>query len=328
MPHTMLLQEPTQHTKARGRKRLNSTSAHEVFPAAILSSEVKQNKGIIRSSNDENDELDIYLWDMGDIPVLDSEQELALAQRILCGDAEAKHQMVKANLRLVISVARKYVGRKTGLSLLDLLQEGNIGLIHAVEKFDHTKGHKFSTYAIHWIHQAMGRAVEERSGLIHIPSYVHKELRQIKRVRSHYLQTLGREPTNTELVKATGINVERITELHRATASPISLDEPKYGDAEDRTIGDLLPDDVDSIEDQVAGATLGDEVQCLLKQTLKGRELLIIQLRFGLGGKRSHTLEVIGKRLGITRERTRQLEANAMRKLQRSALLRSLHKSL
>jgi RNA polymerase primary sigma factor len=256
-------------------------------------------------------------------------QELILAKRTLWGDEQAKHQLTEANLRLVISVARNYAGRSGDLSLLDLIQEGNVGLIRAVEKFDYRLGSRFGTYAFWWIHQAITRAIEERSGPIHIPSYAHKELRQLKRVRNHSLGTVGREPSIAELVEATDMDAARIWEL-RCAADPLkSLDEPMYGEAEDQLLGDLLVgSEQDALEDQVTNQVLGNEIDSMLKDMLTEREYLVVHLRFGLCGEQTHTLEETGRQLGISRERARQIEASAIGKLRCSASLKDIYQLL
>ena len=280
---------------------------------------------VIRMGNDENDDTVAYLREIGSTPLLTYEQEQALTLRLLAGDKGARQQFIDANLRLVVSVARKYLGR--GVELLDLIQEGNIGLMHAVDKFRPDCNTKFSTYAYWWIQQAMGRFIESKAFYIHIPSYVHREIRELKRIRSQYLETLGREPFMHEYSEASGMSAERVLELQRVMHPVKSLDEPLFDD-EEVILGDLLPDNDElPVEDQVTDGCFEEELDLLLKETLSVREQHVLQLRFGLGGHAEHTLEETGRKIGVTRERVRQIEVSARSKLAHSPRLRSLYLS-
>ncbi len=299
----------------------------ETLPSAMLTG-VNQDK-ILRVGRDEDDDLIVYLREMGRIHMLTLEQERQFAECAVLGDVEAKRRLVEANLRLVISVARKYARKaaRCGLSLLDLIQEGNLGLIHAVEKFDPAQEYRLSTYAFWWIHQAIGRALEN-ADFIQIPSYAHGTLREIRQARNQFFQALGREPSVSELVETTGLEAERIQELRRAASLSLSLDEPSYGEEEDMTLGELLPDTEEAVEDVVAQCSLVDEVDVILQQTLLPREYQVVQLRFGLSGHHVHTLGEIGKQLGVSRERVRQMEVSAKKKLKYSTPLRHLYQTL
>jgi len=269
----------------------------------------------IRDNDDERDSFVAYLKDISCIDLLTPQQERALTMRMQAGDREARKQFIEANVRLVISIARKYVGH--GIDLIDLIQEGNIGLITAADKFDLTKGKRFSSYATWWIFQAINRAVEERNGAIHIPSWVHVEMRQIRRVQRRCLQTLGREPRIEEVVEETGIATARVQDLLLITGAPASLDNPSYGNEEDLTLGSLLEDEeAEPVEDMVVKEVGEAELAQRLRQILSLREYEIIKLRYGLmGSQREHTLEEIGRMQGISRERVRQLERGALAKL-------------
>jgi RNA polymerase primary sigma factor len=268
-------------------------------------------KGI--GSSDEADALAAYLKEVATIPLLTPEQEGSIAERVAAGDMQARKHFIAANLRLVISIAKRYIGM--GLELLDLIQEGNIGLIHAVDLFDTSKGNKFSTYAHWWIHQTINRAIEERGALIHVPSWAHAQLRQIKGVRRRYLNTLGREPHPEEIAQETGIDTQRVQDLLLVMSTPASLD-ITFGEEQDRTLKDILSDtDAEPVEDSATRAALQAEIESALRKLLSEREREVIRLRYGLGGGQPRTLEEVGRLWGITRERIRQIEAAAMAKL-------------
>jgi len=270
----------------------------------------------------ESDAVMTYLREIGRVPMITHEREIELAQRIEMGDREAMKQFILANLRLVVSIAKRYVGR--GLTLLDLIQEGNIGLIRAVQRYDWRRGHRFSTHATWWIRQAISRAVADKGRTIRLPVYVNTALNRIRRERQRLLQELGREPTELELAEATGLDPIRMLELQSAPGAPVSLELP-VGEDEEQELGDVLADtDSASPEDIATTQTLKDEVQRVLESVLTPRERLVLQLRFGLGNGQAHPLEQVGRELGITRERVRQIEAGALAKLRQPPVLERL----
>jgi RNA polymerase primary sigma factor len=270
----------------------------------------------------ESDAVMTYLREIGRVPMITHEREIELAKRIEAGDREAMKQFILANLRLVVSIAKRYVGR--GLTLLDLIQEGNIGLIRAVQRYDWRRGHRFSTHATWWIRQAISRAVADKGRTIRLPVYVNTALNRIRRERQRLLQELGREPTELELAEATGLDPIRMVELQSAPGAPVSLELP-VGEDEEQELGDVLADtESASPEDIATTQTLKDEVQRVLESVLTPRERLVLQLRFGLGNSQAHPLEQVGRELGITRERVRQIEAGALAKLRQPPVLERL----
>jgi len=270
----------------------------------------------------ESDAVMTYLREIGRVPMITHEREIELAQRIEMGDREAMKQFILANLRLVVSIAKRYVGR--GLTLLDLIQEGNIGLIRAVQRYDWRRGHRFSTHATWWIRQAISRAVADKGRTIRLPVYVNTALNRIRRERQRLLQELGREPTEEELAEATGLDPIRMVELQAAPGAPVSLELP-VGEDEEQELGDVLADtESASPEDIATKQTLKVEVQRVLEAVLTPRERLVLQLRFGLGNSQAHPLEQVGRELGITRERVRQIEAGALAKLRQPPVLERL----
>jgi len=270
----------------------------------------------------ESDAVMTYLREIGRVPMITHEREIELAQRIERGDRDAMKQFILANLRLVVSIAKRYVGR--GLTLLDLIQEGNIGLIRAVQRYDWRRGHRFSTHATWWIRQAISRAVADKGRTIRLPVYVNTALNRIRRERQRLLQELGREPTEQELAEATGLDPIRMVELQAAPGAPVSLELP-VGEDEEQELGDVLADtESASPEDIATTQTLKDEVQRVLESVLTPRERLVLQLRFGLGNGQAHPLEQVGRELGITRERVRQIEAGALAKLRQPPVLERL----
>jgi RNA polymerase primary sigma factor len=270
----------------------------------------------------ESDAVMTYLREIGRVPMITHEREIELAKRIEMGDRDAMKQFILANLRLVVSIAKRYVGR--GLTLLDLIQEGNIGLIRAVQRYDWRRGHRFSTHATWWIRQAISRAVADKGRTIRLPVYVNTALNRIRRERQRLLQELGREPTEQELADATGLDPLRMVELQAAPGAPVSLELP-VGEDEEQELGDVLADtESASPEDIATTQTLKDEVQRVLESVLTPRERLVLQLRFGLGNGQAHPLEQVGRELGITRERVRQIEAGALAKLRQPPVLERL----
>lgn len=259
-----------------------------------------------------DDPVHLYLKEIGNYPLLSMADEVELAKKIIEGDDSAKQLLAESNLRLVVSIAKRYVGR--GLSFLDLIQEGNLGLIKAVEKFDYTKGYKFSTYATWWIRQAITRSIADQSRTIRIPVHMSEVINKTYRVSRNLLQDLGREPTDQELADAMNLPLEKVREILKVSADPISLDTP-IGEEDDSHLGDFISDDsVMGPEDAATYSILKDQITRLL-DTLTDREQRVLVLRFGLNDGRSRTLEEVGKEFNVTRERIRQIEAKALRKL-------------
>ena len=259
-----------------------------------------------------DDPVRMYLREIGRIPLLSYEDETKLAERVLQGDEEAKQELAEANLRLVVSIAKKYVGR--GMLFLDLIQEGNMGLIKAVEKFDYTKGFKFSTYATWWIRQSITRAIADQARTIRIPVHMVETINKLIRTSRHMLQQMGREPTPEELSKELEMPVEKVMEIQKIAQDPVSLETP-ICEEDDSHLGDFIQDD-DSPEPQdVAAYTLLKEQLEEVMSTLTSREAKVLRLRFGLDDGKARTLEEVGKEFDVTRERIRQIEAKALRKL-------------
>jgi RNA polymerase primary sigma factor len=262
-----------------------------------------------------DDAVKMYLRQIGRMPLLTSQEEIALGKRIETGDEEAKKRLVEANLRLVVSIARKYVGR-TNLPFLDLIQEGNIGLVRAVNKFDWRKGHKFSTYATWWIRQAISRAIADQSRSIRIPVHMVEMLNRIVKISRQMAQQLAREPSVEEIALAINMPVEKVQEMIRILPEPLSLDEP-IGDEEDSLLQDFLEDrSTQSPEDLTSQLFLREEIESILK-TLNDRERDILKMRYGLLDGSPRTLDELGRHFGLTRERIRQIEIKALRKLKR-----------
>ena len=259
-----------------------------------------------------DDPVRMYLREIGRIPLLSYDEELELAKKVLEGDEEAKQKLAESNLRLVVSIAKKYVGR--GMLFLDLIQEGNMGLIKAVEKFDYTKGYKFSTYATWWIRQAITRAIADQARTIRIPVHMVETINKLIRTSRHLLQQLGREPTPEEIAQEMEIPVERVTEIQKIAQDPVSLETP-IGEEDDSHLGDFIQDDDSPAPQDAAAYTLLKEQLEEVMKTLTPREAKVLKLRFGLEDGKSRTLEEVGKEFQVTRERIRQIEAKALRKL-------------
>ena len=262
-----------------------------------------------------------YLKEIGRIPLLDSEGEKELAERMLNGDEDAKTKLVESNLRLVVSIAKKYLGR--GMYFLDLIQEGNLGLMKAVEKFDYTKGYKFSTYATWWIRQAITRAIADQARTIRIPVHMVETIHKVTKYSRQMLQELGREPTAEEIGDKIGMSADRVREILKISQDPVSLETP-IGEEEDSHLGDFIPDDDTPAPADAAASTILREVIERELHTLTPREEHVIKLRFGLYDGRTRTLEEVGKEFDITRERIRQIEAKALRKLRHPSRARHL----
>ena len=259
-----------------------------------------------------DDPVKVYLKEIGRVPLLSSDEEVELAQRMAEGDAYAKKRLAEANLRLVVSIAKRYVGR--GMQFLDLIQEGNLGLIKAVEKFDHTKGFKFSTYATWWIRQAITRAIADQARTIRIPVHMVETINKVKKVSSQLLHQNGHDPTAEEIAAALDMPVDKVREIMRVAQEPVSLETP-IGEEEDSHLGDFIPDDDAPAPADAASHTLLKEQLGEVLKTLTPREEKVLRLRFGLEDGRSRTLEGVGEEFNVTRERIRQIEAKALRKL-------------
>ena len=259
-----------------------------------------------------DDPVKVYLKEIGRVPLLSPEEEIDLAIRISEGDESAKKRLSEANLRLVVSIAKRYLGR--GMQFLDLIQEGNLGLIKAVEKFDHTKGFKFSTYATWWIRQAITRAIADQARTIRIPVHMVETINKVKKVSSQLLHQNGHDPTAEEIAAALDMPVDKVREIMRVAQEPVSLETP-IGEEEDSHLGDFIPDDDAPAPADAASHTLLKEQLGEVLKTLTPREEKVLRLRFGLEDGRSRTLEEVGKEFNVTRERIRQIEAKALRKL-------------
>jgi len=267
------------------------------------------------------DPVRMYLKEIGKVPLLSAEEEIELAKRMEEGDEQAKQKLAEANLRLVVSIAKRYVGR--GMLFLDLIQEGNLGLIKAVEKFDYRKGYKFSTYATWWIRQAITRAIADQARTIRIPVHMVETINKLIRVSRQLLQELGREPQPEEIADVMDIPVERVREILKISQEPVSLETP-IGEEEDSHLGDFIPDDNMPVPADAAAFTLLKEQLVEVLDTLTEREKKVLTLRFGLEDGRARTLEEVGKEFNVTRERIRQIEAKALRKLRHPSRSRKL----
>lgn len=268
-----------------------------------------------------DDPVRMYLKEIGRVPLLTAEEEVALAKRMQEGDEIAQKRLAEANLRLVVSIAKRYVGR--GMLFLDLIQEGNLGLIKAVEKFDYTKGYKFSTYATWWIRQAITRAIADQARTIRIPVHMVETINKLIRVSRQLLQQLGREPLPEEIAKEMDISVERVREIMKIAQEPVSLETP-IGEEEDSHLGDFIEDqDAPAPADAASFMLLKEQLEDVL-DTLTPREEKVLRLRFGLDDGRARTLEEVGQNFGVTRERIRQIEAKALRKLRHPSRSRKL----
>ena len=267
------------------------------------------------------DPVRMYLKEIGKVSLLTADEEIELAKRMEQGDEEAKKRLAEANLRLVVSIAKRYVGR--GMLFLDLIQEGNLGLIKAVEKFDYRKGYKFSTYATWWIRQAITRAIADQARTIRIPVHMVETINKLIRVSRQLLQELGREPTPEEIAKEMDMSVDRVREILKISQEPVSLETP-IGEEEDSHLGDFIQDDNVPVPADAAAFTLLKEQLVEVLSTLTDREQKVLRLRFGLDDGRARTLEEVGKEFNVTRERIRQIEAKALRKLRHPSRSRKL----
>ena len=268
-----------------------------------------------------DDPVRMYLKEIGRVPLLTADEEIELARRMEAGDESARHRLEEANLRLVVSIAKRYVGR--GMLFLDLIQEGNLGLLKAVEKFDYSKGYKFSTYATWWIRQAITRAIADQARTIRIPVHMVETINKLVRISRQLLQELGRDPHPEEVAREMGISVARVHEIMKIAQEPVSLETP-IGEEEDSHLGDFIEDEAALDPADAASVMLLKEQITEVLQTLAPREAEVLRLRFGLEDGRSRTLEEVGQSFGVTRERIRQIEAKALRKLRHPVRLRKL----
>ena len=290
----------------------------EVTEEEIVETEAE----IIADSNFSTDDpVRMYLKEIGKVPLLTADEEIELATRMSEGDEEAKRRMAEANLRLVVSIAKRYVGR--GMLFLDLIQEGNLGLIKAVEKFDYTKGYKFSTYATWWIRQAITRAIADQARTIRIPVHMVETINKVIRVSRQLLQELGHDPSAEEIAKEMGMPVEKVRDILKIAQEPVSLETP-IGEEEDSHLGDFIPDEDASEPSEAASFSLLKEQLMEVLDTLTPREKKVLELRFGIVDGRTRTLEEVGKEFNVTRERIRQIEAKALRKLRHPSRSRKL----
>ncbi len=286
-----------------------------------LADKVDSETGIPEGAINVDDPVKVYLKEIGRVPLLSSDEEIDLAIRISDGDVAAKQRLSEANLRLVVSIAKRYLGR--GMQFLDLIQEGNLGLIKAVEKFDYTKGFKFSTYATWWIRQAITRAIADQARTIRIPVHMVETINKVKKVQSQLLHQNGHEPTPDEIAEELDLPVDKVREIMRVAQEPVSLETP-IGEEEDSHLGDFIPDDGAPAPADAASHTMLREQLSDVLSTLTPREEKVLRLRFGLEDGRSRTLEEVGKEFNVTRERIRQIEAKALRKLRHPSRSRKL----
>ncbi len=295
-------------------EEMNIDIVEEVEVPEDINEEIAQIETVLASTEGINidDPVRMYLKEIGKVPLLNANEEIEIAKRMADGDLDAKHQLAEANLRLVVSIAKRYVGR--GMLFLDLIQEGNLGLIKAVEKFDYRKGYKFSTYATWWIRQAITRAIADQARTIRIPVHMVETINKLIRVNRQLVQELGRDPRPDEIAKEMGISEDKVREILKIAQEPVSLETP-IGEEDDSHLGDFIPDDdAPAPADAVAVALLKEQLVEVLN-TLTPREAKVLRLRYGLDDGKARTLEEVGKEFNVTRERIRQIEAKALRKL-------------
>lgn len=292
--------------------RIIRESGIEITDGQVKSAELRNIDNFIDGEVGTDDPVKVFLKDIGRIPLLSADDETDLAKRMSDGDEDAKKRLTEANLRLVVAIAKRYVGR--GMQLLDLIQEGNLGLMKAVEKFDYTKGFRFSTYATWWIRQAITRAIADQARTIRIPVHMVETINKLARTNRILVQKLGRDPTPEELAEEMELPVERVMEIQRISQDPVSLEMP-VGEEEDSHLGDFLEDEKSKAPQDYAEAGMLREQLAAVLNTLTPREEMVIRLRYGLDDAHPRTLEDVGKEFGVTRERIRQIEAKALRKL-------------
>ncbi len=297
------------------------SDAEQNIENIIESVREKEPRVSLNDSVSIDDPVRMYLKEMGKVPLLTADEEIEIARRVENGDESAREKLAEANLRLVVSIAKRYVGR--GMLFLDLIQEGNLGLIKAVEKFDYTKGYKFSTYATWWIRQAITRAIADQARTIRIPVHMVETIHKLSRVKRQLVQALGRDPSVDEIAEAMDVSIERVREIIKIAQDPVSLETP-IGEEEDSHLGDFIPDDDIPLPSDAAAATLLREQLMQVLSSLTPREEKVLRLRFGIDDGRQRTLEEVGKEFNVTRERIRQIEAKALRKLRHPTRSRKL----
>ncbi len=289
--------------------------------AGVKPEEVRDTTSSLSDEVNLSDPIRMYLKEIGKIPLLTADEEVELAKRIQNGDQEAKDQLIKANLRLVVSIAGHYNNR--GMLYLDLIQEGNMGLIKAADKFDYTKGFKFSTYATWWIRQSITRALADQARTIRIPVHMVETINRLIRTNRQLMQELGREPSTAEIAEAMHLSESRVQEIIKIAQDPVSLETP-IGEEEDSHLGDFIPDDTAPAPAEAAFSALQREQLMEVLDTLTEREKMVLCLRYGLDGNRSYTLEEVGEKFNVTRERIRQIEAKALRKLRGNRQIKNM----
>ncbi len=302
-----VIEKVYEHLESQGIDVMDSM---EIEETAEVEKEI--DVAALEGTINTDDHVRMYLKEIGKVPLLSAEEEIVLAQKMELGDEMAKRRLAEANLRLVVSIAKRYVGR--GMLFLDLIQEGNLGLIKAVEKFDYRKGYKFSTYATWWIRQAITRAIADQARTIRIPVHMVETINKLIRVSRQLLQEYGRDPTADEMAKEMQMPVEKVREIMKIAQEPVSLETP-IGEEEDSHLGDFIPDDDIMAPAEAAAFTLLKEQLINVLDTLTDREEKVLRLRFGLDDGRARTLEEVGREFQVTRERIRQIEAKALRKL-------------
>ena len=295
-------------------EEMNIDVVEDVEVPEDINEEIAEVEAVLSATEGINidDPVRMYLKEIGKVPRLTAQEEVEIAQRMAEGDEEAKHQLAEANLRLVVSIAKRYVGR--GMLFLDLIQEGNLGLIKAVEKFDYRKGYKFSTYATWWIRQAITRAIADQARTIRIPVHMVETINKLIRVNRQLVQEYGREPRPDEIAKEMGISEEKVREIIKIAQEPVSLETP-IGEEDDSHLGDFIPDDDAPAPAEAVASTLLKEQLMDVLNSLTPREAKVLRLRYGLDDGKARTLEEVGKEFNVTRERIRQIEAKALRKL-------------
>lgn len=295
-------------------EEMNIDVVEDVEVPEDINEEIAEVEAVLSATEGINidDPVRMYLKEIGKVPLLTAQEEVEIAQRMAEGDEEAKHQLAEANLRLVVSIAKRYVGR--GMLFLDLIQEGNLGLIKAVEKFDYRKGYKLSTYATWWIRQAITRAIADQARTIRIPVHMVETINKLIRVNRQLVQEYGREPRPDEIAKEMGISEEKVREIIKIAQEPVSLETP-IGEEDDSHLGDFIPDDDAPAPAEAVASTLLKEQLMDVLNSLTPREAKVLRLRYGLDDGKARTLEEVGKEFNVTRERIRQIEAKALRKL-------------